>query len=288
MDGDRFFINITESGCGTDCKYCYINGPNHIQNFIENDLLLYSLEFISSFQGFKKGRKGTLISLCPDTDPFKSKKSIEYIAQILKKFIPYGNPIQISTKEIIPFNILSLISKNQVYKGQVVIFISNNTISRASEIEPHAPSIDVRFENFKILKKLNIKSCLYIKPVSNLTLNDSDLYISKILEFDLDFICLGIYYRAEHNEIGKRFEYKHPAHAFDLVSNEKSIDNIKKLRKLLIKKIKNPVFHSSVCVSAFARNYYPYPRIWESFPDLCTNCRDCEYQYFQEKIKNIN
>jgi len=290
INRNRFFINVSIYGCGNSCEYCYVKGSKNKQRLIEIEELKSSLHFIENQPTFSFGSKGALISLCPDTEPFKSKSSAKLVKCILEKFLPLSNPIQISTKQVIPEGIIRTIKTHQKYKGQITIFTSNNTISQASNIEPFAAPIDQRFKNFKICKEYDINSCLYIKPITNDTLKDYELYIKKIKEFKPDSICMGILYECLDKKIDKLVNFKHPSHSELIIASEKTIQHIWKFKELISKEIYIPIFHSSICVSAYARNYFPIPHIWDEYKELCVNCRDCKGQYERELLneKHIN
>jgi len=281
VNNNRYFINISKSGCGNGCKYCYVKGASSKQELLSLDKVELSLKYIEKHKNFSTGNTGSLISLCPDTEPFKSEKSEELIIQVLKKFLPLGNPIQISTKQKTPEKILQIISCNQVYQGQVVLFISSNTISRHSEIEPFADGVEKRFTSFIKCKEMNITTCLYIKPITHLTLSDTELYIKMIHKYQPDYICAGILY--DLNNYNEHNKYAHPAHT-EIKISYSSLKNISDFKSRISKRISIPIFHSSICVSAYARDYYPSPHIWEDFKELCINCRDCNYQYNKELL----
>jgi DNA repair photolyase len=267
----RFFINITHHGCGNGCSFCYISQPKKEQHLINLDDLKISLDYVQNHSNFQKGRNGTLISLCPDTEPFKTECSTNCIAIILEHFLLLGNPIQISTKEVIPQEILELIQKNIKYIGQIVIFTSNSSISQSSRIEPYK-----RFENFIRCRDFGILSCMYIKPFLDLTINDLELYVDAIIKYSPDIVCTGIEYKKETKDSTKIL-FNHPAYK-NLKCNDLS-ENLIVFRERVSKTISNPVFFSSICVSAFARDYFPTPFIWKDLPKLCVKCRDCQKDY---------
>jgi DNA repair photolyase len=273
----RFFINITSQGCGSGCSYCYINGAQDKQVLIEEEQLFSSINYLRENKNFVLGKQGTLISLCPDTEPFKTENSTSLIMNILKTILPWGNPIQIPTKERIPQKILKIIKSLMIYPEQVVIFVSSSTISKASKIEPYAALPYERFSNFKLCQSYNILSCLYIKPFLLCTEKDIELYIDVIHDYQVSLVCIGILYTKNSATPILKSNLHHPVH-LELTSkglNDKSLN----FRTKIAQKFELPIFYSSVCVSAYVRNWIPSPKIWIDFPSLCINCRNCDSDY---------
>lgn len=273
----RLFINIALSGCGNGCLYCYISGSKEKQKLLDEWSFTESLNYVKQHLDFIPGKLGTLISLCPDSEPFKSEQSTKLVVSILKSFLPLGNPIQISTKQLIPDLVFSIIEKEINYTGQVVIFISNSTISEVSIFEPYATQLPQRFGNIKRSRDFGIISCLYIKPFLQSTANDVKHYIEVVNHYQPNMICVGIMYQIEPF-VNKNSVFHHPVHPdrlFSLGLTNEIID----FRMQIIKSVYTPIFYSSLCVSAYARNWFPSPRIWLDFPELCVECRNCKENY---------
>ena len=70
--------------------------------------------------------------------------------------------------------------------------------------------------------------------------------------------------------------FTHPTH-YNLFSQGLSSEMVHLREKLLENKL--PVFFTSLCVSSYATNRYPIPKIWREYPHLCVKCRDCEKDY---------
>ena len=124
----RAFVRISSRGCGSGCAYCYISGRllTRCRHESEESRALVDLE---KTRGFKKGRKGTLLSLTPETEAIKSSESIHLVKGILSMLFHWGNPIQIPTKECFPATLATCLESKQRYYGQVVVFVSCSTIS---------------------------------------------------------------------------------------------------------------------------------------------------------------
>lgn len=282
----RFFIDIAEIGCGNGCKYCYTKKPKAMQELVPYNNFLTSLDYLETHPGYKPGMRGSLISLCPDTEPLKSEAAVAYVTAVLKKFLPLGNPIQISTKEMISGHLLEDIDRLRLYQNQVIFFISSSTISKAKEIEPNAAPIETRIKNIESLKKYNIPSCLYVKPILSETLKDQDRYIEIIKKFKPTYICLGIHYI---KNMIKDTVFNHPVHPHNL--NSYGVDSrVRQFKQELgnIPHIK--IFYSATCVTAYAIDWYSVGLVWRDFKELCTNCRNCtpDYQeYLRQKVKRM-
>jgi len=151
---NRVFIGVAESGCGTNCAYCYIPNPGGPQILYPSQSIVWAVEKLVSI--IQLGREGTLISLCPDTEPFKSQASTSRVLSVLGRVMPLGNPIQISTKERVSDRVMGQIAALQEYPGQVVLFTSCVTVSGYKLVEPGAPAPSVRFSNFTTARSSGI------------------------------------------------------------------------------------------------------------------------------------
>lgn len=269
--GNRLFFNITKSGCGSNCFYCYVNDSARLQNYYSKQYIEKSINYLLKDSNFIKGRNGTLVSFCPSTEPFKTVVSSFLISLPIKNIMPHGNPIQISTKEAIPTSILQLINDNMTYDGQVVLFISISSISKAQIFEPHASPISLRFSNFDICRLRNIRTCLYIKPFLQDIVEDRIQLFDLLNHFHPDAFCIGIYYKKHTNS---NAPYRHPVHK-SYYSKGVS-QNLSEFRLSLAENFPGiPIFLNSTCVSSYFANRTPPRQIWIEDPNLCIKCRDC-------------
>lgn len=275
---NRFFVDIATSGCGSGCIYCYIKGSNEKQILMDECKFKESLQSIKNSSYFVKGKQGSIISLCPNTEPFKSKESSQIIKYVLESLLPLGNPIQISTKELIPIEILEFAQKNCIHEKQVYINISTSCISKANIIEPNASPIEVRFNNFEIIKNYNkLTSCIYIKPFTQNTWNDLDKYIELINIYMPDVACIGIDFK-------KNTILEEPCdllyHSKDIVDKAFHSDIKSKIisfREKIKDKTLIPVFHSSTCIISKFCNHPINSNIKTVAPELCVQCNVCSY-----------
>lgn len=274
----RFFINISKRGCGSGCSYCYIDGTHDQQTLLDESEVLDSITIMQKHPDFTPGARGTLVSLCPDTEPCKTVQSTDMVIKLLEHLLPLGNPIQLSSKERIPADLLQLVSTRRRFDGQFVLFVSSSTISRVAAIEPHAAPPAERFANIAASQRYGVLSCLYLKPFLPATLIDLPIYAEVIRDYAPSMICVGVLYSAkESNMPESAASLHHPVHS--ALGSPGKWESMSTFRTQLVNRFRTPVFFSSVCVSAYARNWFPTPRIWQDYSSLCVNCRSCDSQY---------
>lgn len=274
FSGQRMFINITRTGCGSKCFYCYIQGADEPQDFYSEIYLKQSIMRAIESTRFIKGKEGTLISFCPNTDPFKVYDGSILVCSLLEYILPLGNPIQISTKEIIPSNIINIIKNRMIHQGQVVLFTSISSISNCQHYEPKAPPVTVRVTNFHSCRLANIHSCLYIKPFFPDIAKDKSELIELLNLTHPNAICIGIYYKKSSIS---DLPYQHPVH--ELYRSEGVTGELLSFRNYLVSHFREiPIFLNSTCVSSFFVNREPPRPIWREDPNLCVGCRECGKQ----------
>lgn len=191
----RIFVDIAYSGCGSGCKYCYVDTYNKKQLLISEEIISDITDWI-----IDNHTNNSFISLCPNTEPFKSQESTALVILLLKKLARFGIPFQISTKENVKPSILKDINDMCVIKNQVFFNISMPLISKAQVYEPYAGSIKVRKSMINNIHNFeNLTSCIYIKPFLKETTLDKSEFISIINESRPDYVTIGI----EFNEANK-------------------------------------------------------------------------------------
>lgn len=159
----RIFIDVAR-GCGNGCKYCYCQDKNEPQLVFDQETIIKTVQSIFCDNRFYKGKNGTLVSLCPHTEPFKSCDSTMAIISLIELFLPYGNRIQISTKEVIPDIFIDKIRKTKMDIEQLTLFVSVSSLNSYKIDEPFAADIQDRLNNIDRLNNSKINNCLYIKP----------------------------------------------------------------------------------------------------------------------------
>lgn len=263
--GERIFLDICEKGCGSGCIYCY--APNHKekQKLLNKRKISAICKYVKSNYNFNK----KIISLCPNTEPLKSKKSRKLILYIIKFFSDENSYIQISTKEKIPESYLKKI--DDLVKSKVYINISIPTISGSDMLEPNAASVEQRFSNFaKQEKYKHINLCLYIKPFI-LKKQDYDLYIEYINRYHINTVF-----------VGPTFNLDSDIPCISLYNKEKAkrmystqLEAMNEFTEVLRKNTKAKVFGSSVC--GIYNDHYDSCSL-ELFNYGDKVCNDCKLQ----------
>lgn len=269
-DGPRMFVKISKNGCGSACVYCCTDAPSERQVLFDKSRIEQTIRTVISSEVFSSGQRGTLISLCPDTEPFKSEESTSIVLGIIKHCLPTGNVIQISTKELIPDSIMSAIRSMSMYDGQVVIFTSITSLSQYEKFEPGAAPVHLRMKNFINCRNNNIRTCLYIKPFFSHIVKEQSNLINMIHEHSPDSVCVGMAYRKMD-----KGDYSHPTHR---TYKSEGVSSQLRSFSFAISKACNdmPIFFNSTCVSAYFSGGVPQLGININGSDLCNNCGQCK------------
>ncbi len=186
VQGHRIFIDINVRGCGSGCLYCYAPFHDENQQLLSEQQIVSICRYISS----KYSCNNTIVSLCPNTEPLKSARSMQLVLLIIKWFADKNCFLQISTKESIPESFLEAI--NKLSKNNVFINISIPILHNANNIEPHAASVEQRLANFasKDLYRA-VHFCLYIKPFM-LSVAEQKQFIELINQYQIETVCVGV------------------------------------------------------------------------------------------------
>lgn len=264
----RYLIDIAASGCGSGCVYCYVSHNSEPQALFTRELIAASCLKIENDASYSNK---TLISLCPNTEPFKSTKSAALTIDVINFFSKRLNPIQISTKEYLTREILESLSDSSTYKNQICINVSIPVITQINKFEPFAAGYSERKENLLNIKKYDsLCSCLYIKPFTEETYLDLEKYIELVFQCKPDYVCVGPYFSVQSPEPCLTL-YDH--------ENARSIlagDYFSKLVEFsdkLSKTANIPVFFSSTCVIADLFPQYGCKiGLFKIDGSLCKNC----------------
>ena len=262
LDG-RIFFDISYSGCGSNCSYCYVDTKNDKQHLLSFERIRYICDYIEDNFHPRK----YIISLCPNTEPLKSDKSASFILYIARYFLERDNFIQISTKEKIDTSFLDKI--NSISDGRVYIHISIPFLDNTEKIEPFAAPVNCRLENFILGKKYNsVHFVLYIKPYSQKTNENMLRYVQVINKYDIQNVCVGVRFEAM-NQMPCISLYD-PLLANRMMSNQK--DHIVKFIDYLREFSSAKVYCSSTCIiNCDSKNDCSF-KLFNYSSSLCADC----------------
>jgi DNA repair photolyase len=280
-DRGRVFIDVASSGCGSGCSYCYIDAPSGTQILASTAEVDQALECLENDPRFVPGPQGSLVSLSPNSDPFKSPASTVFALKILRAVLPLGNPVQIPTKEIIPGPLTKCLDELSQSDRQTVIFVSLSSIKNGAQLEPNAASVQDRLRNAKLLRGHRCQSCAYIKPFLRSANAELDSFVESLNNAAFDLICVGMRYSAQRTQPRLAPAAQpvlsggpHPTKDRQ-VAHGLTPDLIHFHRQLSYRCAPTPVFLTSPCVNAFALDREPSIPVWKELPSLCISCRSC-------------
>ena len=267
FNGNRLFIPLASSGCGIGCKYCYIPSPKKKVIPLSKNTLLKDIETAIKNPKFKAGSFGTVISLGCDTDPFASRETTSLTLEALNVFKALCNPIQLSTKCLIPQDIIHFLNNWPESNPKPIVYTSLTTISKAKLLEPNAQAVRDRIKNL-IGSNGRWLVGIMIKPVLETTLQDQDQFHKLLSLYTPDVLIIGVRYIPQ-----KKLGFN--PHPFETSWNGGSFSpsELKFAKSFYI--FKFPVFFSSLCATAKFLNSAHALNIYENYPNLCTQCGLC-------------
>lgn len=144
-------------GCPFDCSYCYIRdmgiGFKPEVTKIDGKKLV---EEIRRNPFFVKGRMGVFLAIGSLGEPFLPGEVLEKTVDFISSLKTLENPIQVSTKCLIP--------ENPVLRG-INVLVTVVTMSRHMQIERGAPSPIDRMENAKRAFSVGAIPTLFVRPI---------------------------------------------------------------------------------------------------------------------------
>ena len=270
----RLFINISHRGCSSGCSYCYVEDFAGPQVLVSHTELIEGVDRALADPMFEPGQDGTIVSFCPDTEPFKSNHSAALLLIAVERVARRGNRMQIATKEVVPVSFLKACGRLQSFAGQFVLFVSITSFQKAAKIEPLAAPPIARLINFNVSRDAGIMNCFYIKPFTNVTRLELEEFVNAIDKVRPSALCVGMLYQPNitpNNSVGR-----HPAHS-ELQTRGLG-QALNEFCSALQTRCQVPLFHTSVCATAALSDTSPRPDIHQVIPSLCTNCgnRRCQ------------
>jgi ferredoxin len=268
--GQRAFLDIAASGCGTGCRYCYIAAPRAAQRLQSSAVMDQALEQLVGDSRFRPGVGGSLITLSPNTEPFKTTDSEALTNRILTALLPLGNSIQLATKERIPESTLAIADHHAHSKRQLVIFLSMTSLRLAAHLEPEAAPVAERVQNVSRVRQRRCTACVYIKPFLPVARAEVGQFVELLLPHSPELVCVGVLYR--HAWTGDR-HLSHPMRADFYATAVSSAQQ--EFCATLERQLGAHVFLTSTCVSSYLVDKEPPVPVWRDYPQLCVRCRAC-------------
>ncbi len=253
----RVFVNLGTSACGSGCSYCYVPSGRS-QPYDAREVEAATTRFLESPQ-FVPGRNGTMITFGGNTELFRGCDLMDSLIRTLSSVCRFGNPVQISTKQVVSGESIRAIRACAEYSGQITLFVSCASISEAAAVERAADPPAKRWATFANLRAAGLRAALLIKPwLGSSTERDLPEFAKIAFEHDLDAVCLGaLYVTPEISQRLSSFDYR--AHSDAVMATHPLIlerhltfspfPSIVSSFRTALHPI--PLFASSFCVTAF-------------------------------------
>lgn len=251
MFDKRIFFDVASDGCGSGCVYCFSKHPTFAQVLLSENMINNICDEIIKLPNCNE----TIISLCPNTEPMKSKESRELIKLIICRLASNVKFIQIATKEEIPISFLEFLNVKAKFEGQIRISISLPYLHDVDIVEPNAADIFSRIKNFNNIRKFpNLVSILYLRPFNKKMLMDKIEYTKLINTYHPDNICLGAEFvpRVDGDQL---CTYMYNTQLASEIFERAEIEDIFDFAQYLRKETHCKVFYSSICNIANCSNY---------------------------------
>lgn len=259
----RVFIDVAYEGCGSGCKYCYVSSSADRQLLASYADLGRAVEYLN----IRYQNRECIISFCPNTEPFKTKDSIDRVLFVLYRLKGSKFHVQISTKEYISDALLHELND---LAGSSAIFINVSIpFLNMKEMEPGAADIEKRILNIERIQHYpGLKCGLYIKPCFSKTIYDAEKYIAVIHQKRPDYICIGVAFDQKADTPCATLHRETDAAA--VISAQK--DLIIKFAEKLQASVECPVVYSSIC-AVFQAGYAPCSLdLWRYDRTFCNAC----------------
>lgn len=265
----RVFVDIASNGCGSGCVYCFTKNPEKQQALLEIPVIDEICNTVLNLPNCND----CIISLCPNTEPMKSKESRKLILRIINRLIDAVKFVQIATKEEIPESFLNELSNMSKRTGQIRISVSLPYLNFANILEPGAAPVYDRLKNFDNIKKYDqLLSVLYLRPFNKQMIVDKQLYIDLIKRYQPDNICLGAEFVPKVAE-NQQCTYMYNNDLKSSIFEKPEIDEIFDFADFVRKNTGSKVFFSSVCNIANCSDYGCVLKLGNH--DM-RYCKDCE------------
>jgi DNA repair photolyase len=230
---------------------------------------------------FVPGPSGSLLAFGSHCDLFRTPALFTAFLSTLQAVAPLGNPIQVSTKQVITSRWAAKLSAARTYGAQIVVFISCSTVLQSTVLEPRTASPQARFTSFDALRAHTIPACLYIKPfLPGITDGEVQGFLEVIRAKQPDAVCAGVLY--VNKRVAEKLKLlcipelsygRHPLMTYQMGAVYPTPELLRVLEEALPS---TPIFRNSACVVAYINGIHCPIHVWEHFPELCVACQDCE------------
>uniref|UniRef100_A0A7C1CDQ9 Radical SAM protein n=1 Tax=Thermofilum adornatum TaxID=1365176 RepID=A0A7C1CDQ9_9CREN len=159
------FTVHTVIGCRFACTYCYLPDMG-ISTTVPQIYGLNGEEITYALlrnKYFLPTRKGSLIAIGSVGEPFVDTQGAQRTIEYVSSFERYlGNPIQFSTKAIVPEEVINWLSKRKIPINPLITIV---TLKHAKVLEPQAPDPYDRLDTMKKMRKHGLHPMLFLRPI---------------------------------------------------------------------------------------------------------------------------
>jgi len=163
--GERLLIN-PYNGCAVNCFFCYARAfPGRFQNWHKEGIVTVSKDFPSQVA---KQLDAVKVASCgylsPVSDPFHKVNDLyHYSEEIVKIFVERNLPINVTTKCVIPYEVVRLLSHQEHSFAQISILTLKEDLRKI--LSPGGASTEKLLANFTRLKKEKVYGVARIDPI---------------------------------------------------------------------------------------------------------------------------
>lgn len=291
INDGRFFVSPI-LGCTGACCYCYLK----IKDFNlprKNELNKEEIYAIAQKSPlFSFGTRGTIVSVGAwgDIFPFRDSNLTYHSVDVIKYLLSWGNPVQIMSKNTLDPILVSEISKEVRYPGQLLYSTTITTICQWKSVEPGTASPTERLKTALDFHNEGIPTNVLLKPfIPELTGQEIICIANLLLKYKIDYCTLGVMYLSpEILERIKSCPFLHeisygppslsPNH---LDCNGESTVLSTSVSQLLpyinyLRESGVPAFLKSSCVNSNVLHIPNTSNYYTEKNDYCINCGNCK------------
>jgi hypothetical protein len=265
----RIFLELAESGCGVGCKYCYIPNPAEQVQPLPTASVSAKLVAIERHPKFCPGHKGTLLAIGCDTELGLNPHLSQSVCLALGFALKHDIPVQLATKYPLSLPVLNYLARFDVASHKPVIFTSFTVVTDPRKLEPGAPSVQRRAQNFLVAPRVWLSYAL-IKPFLIATWRDRLNILNFLEQYRPDGVVVGVPYRPSRKNVERDGE--HPF-VGDWSGNRPSAEARQFVE--LVRNRGHKVFMNTECVVAFHNRTGHAQQVHDQRNYLCVGCGAC-------------